>query len=142
MNALTQHKIDHIHKLQRLEKSILENFETFEPKYEHHFAPGTYTRVMHIPADAVATGKIHREACTNILLKGKVVAITDEGRKTLTAPHIFKSEAGVKKAVYAIEDSIFVNIHPWDGPEDLELIEREVIIPEQELLEATECLGD
>ena len=63
------------------------------------------------------------------------MAITDEGEYEIEAPHIFVSGPGVKKAGYAIEDTVWINVHPWEGEENIELIEQQVIVPSYEQLE-------
>lgn len=134
----------HKERMEHLEAAILENLPPVELETKHYFAHGTYTRELFIPAGTVLTGKIHRHDCINIISKGKIIAVTDEGEYEIEAPHTFVSGPGVKKAGYAIEDTIWINVHPWDGPEDLELIEQEVIIPSYEALEQEVqlCLGD
>ncbi len=139
MNQLSQHR----QKLADLE-GVLSQFEQPEFKTEHFFAHGTYTRVLHLPKDTVLTGKIHRYSCVNIVPKGKIAVITDEGEYEITGPYVFVSGAGVNKAGLVLEDTIWINVHPWDGDEDLEQIEREVIIPSYEALETEEnriCRG-
>src|ERR1700691_5873544 len=45
----------------------------------HHFSHGLYARELHIPKDALITGKIHKFAQLNILLKGDLsVLIGDQ----------------------------------------------------------------
>lgn len=136
--ALSQYR----QKVQALEKAMLE-YPQIEMQVDHYFAHGTYTRVLHIPKGACVTGKIHRHSCINIMPKGKMRVVTDEGENDIEAPFIGVSGAGVKKAVYALEDTIWVNVHPWDGEADLEQIEAEVIVPSFEMLdsEVRECLG-
>ena len=56
--------------------------------------------------------------------------ITDEGNYEITAPHTFVSGPNVKKAGMVLEDTVWLNVHPWSGEEDLEAIEAEVIIQE------------
>jgi hypothetical protein len=116
-----------------LEQAIIRELEPVTCKEEHLYAEGTYTRVLHIPKDAVLTGKVHRESCINILSKGSMLVVTDEGEYTITAPYHFVSGPGVKKAGYALEDSIWINVHPWDGEEDLMQIEHKTIISDEEL---------
>lgn len=103
----------------------------------HHFAPGAYARQMLIPKDGVIVGKIHKHAHLNILSYGKVSVTTEEGNKIIEAPCIFTSPAGVKRAVYAIEDTLWTTIHVTKET-DLEKIEDEVIAPSFEALEAFE----
>lgn len=84
----------------------------------HHFAPvineygcGTYAREMTIPKDTVIVGKIHKHAHINIISKGKVSVATEHGKKYYTAPCTFVSEVGLKRAVYAEEETIWTTIH-------------------------------
>ena len=102
----------------------------------HHFAPivddygcGTYARELFMPKGTVIVGKIHRESHVNIISKGKVVVHTENGKETLQAPHTFISPAGIKRAVYIEEDTIWTTIHLTKnlGVENLETIENEVI---------------
>ena len=120
-----------------LEKALLE-LPQIDFKVEHYFAEGTYTRVLFIPKDTVITGKIHRHSCTNILVAGKMRVISQDGEYDLVAPEFFVSGPGVKKAGVALEDSIWVNVHPWAGEPNVELIEQEIIVPEEEQIA---CLG-
>lgn len=85
----------------------------YEPVTEHVFGDGTYTRIMHLAADCAIVGKVHRRACTNILVQG-VIRITSDDMEpvTLEAPYWFVSGAGVRKSIYAITDCIFMNVLP------------------------------
>ena len=139
---------EHREKMEALEAAILSDPDSVveELPTNHYFAHGTYTREMFLPEGTVLTGKIHRHSCINIISKGKILAVTDEGEYEIAAPHIFVSGPGVKKAGYALEDTIWINVHPWVGEEDLDLIEHEVIIPsyealEMEMKEALSCHG-
>ena len=135
MKELSQHR-------QRMEdlESVLKQFDQLEMKTEHFFAHGTYTRVLHLPKDTILTGKIHRHSCVNIISKGRIKVATDDGDFEIVAPHVFVSSSGVKKAGYTLEDTIWINVHPWEGEEDLELIEQQVIAPNYEALENQEDL--
>ena len=97
---------------------------------QHYFAHGTYTRVLDIPAGVILTGKIHRYSCTNMLIKGRIKVVCDEGEALLVAPCVFHTGPNVKKAIVAIEDSTFVNIHPWNNTDDLDAIEAKLIVAE------------
>jgi SET domain-containing protein len=95
------------------------DFET-----NHHFGPGTYMRELVIPADMILTGRIHKYAHLNILTKGKITVWTEDGMKTLEAPCVIKSEAGMKRVGYTHEDSIWTTIHSNTGNEkDIEKVE-------------------
>ncbi len=97
----------------------IEQFLTTLPQAElvarHHFAHGTYTRELDAPVDSFVTGIIHKNSCINLLIKGKVALISDEGFAELTAPHVYVSGDDVKKAILVLEDCTWVNVFPWDG---------------------------
>jgi hypothetical protein len=125
--------------------AILEREMASHPKAEivtnHYFAEGTYTREILIPAGTLLTGKLHRFSCINILAKGKIKVVTDEGEYDVEAPYTFVSGAGVKKVGYVLEDAVWINVHPWDGKMNLQEIEQVVIEPELAALGETICLG-
>ncbi len=136
MKELSRHR-------QRMEdlEGVLKQFDQLEMKTEHFFAHGTYTRVLHLPKDTILTGKIHRHSCVNIISKGRIKVATDDGDFEICAPHVFVSGPGVKKAGYTLEDTIWINVHPWEGEEDLEQIEQKLIAPTYEALEDLSCHG-
>ena len=104
----------------------------------HYFAPidekygcGTYARQMFIPKGTVIIGKIHRHQHLNFIMQGKVSVATEFGKKYFEAPCTFISEIGLKRAVYAEEDTIWTTVHltAHTGEENLSKIEGEVISP-------------
>jgi hypothetical protein len=112
-------------------------------KVSHFFAPidenygcGTYARQMFIPKGTLIIGKIHRHQHLNFILQGKVSVATEFGKKYFEAPHTFVSEIGLKRAVYAEEDTIWVTVHltKHTGEENLDKIEEEVIAPSYDQL--------
>jgi hypothetical protein len=103
---------------------------------QHYFAPvvdeygcGTYAREMTIPKGTVIVGKIHRHSHINIISKGEVSVVTEHGKKYYTAPCTFVSEVGLKRAVYAEEETIWTTIHLTKhiSEDNLDEIEDEVI---------------
>lgn len=106
-----------------------EDKRDIEELTSHFFAPGCYARMLFIPKGDVAIGKIHKTDHFNIICKGKVSVSTEDGPLIVDAtarPQIVVSGTGVKKAVYAIEDTWWINIHVTDET-DLDKIEDEVI---------------
>jgi hypothetical protein len=106
---------------------------------KHYFSPKdekygccTYAREMFIPKGTLIIGKIHRHQHLNIISKGKVVVYTEFGEKHLKGPITFVSEIGLKRSVYAIEDTLWTTIHltQFVGEENLSNIEEEVIAPD------------
>lgn len=99
----------------------------------HHFAPMVYGREIHMPKGMVIIGKIHKHAHLNVLLTGRVKVATEFGTEELTAPKVWTSEPGTKRAVYMLEDTRWMTIHPnLDDSQDLEKIEDYVIAPTYE----------
>jgi len=105
-------------------------------KLTHYYAPidenygcGTYARQMFIPKGTLIVGKIHRHQHLNFIMQGKVSVSTEFGPKYFEAPCIFVSEVGLKRAVIAEEDTLWVTVHLTKhlGEENLDKMEEEVI---------------
>jgi len=77
----------------------------------HHFSPGIYMRELRIPAGVTLTGAIHKTEHLNILSKGDLSVMTEEGIKRLTASQVIKSTPGIKRAGYAHQDSVWITVH-------------------------------
>jgi hypothetical protein len=136
MNQLVN--LDHREKMASLEEAVLsspDNIDINKLECHHYFSHGLYTRELHIPAGVVITGKIHRHSNVNILSKGKVIAVTDKGRVVLEAPYTLVSGELIKKAIYAIEDAVWINCLPWDKEPSVDLVEEEYIVPTYETIE-------
>jgi hypothetical protein len=104
----------------------------------HYFTPKddkygccTYAREMLIPKGTLIIGKIHRHQHLNFISKGRVKVFTEFGEKHLEAPCTFISEVGLKRAVYAEEDTLWTTVHitEFEKESDLDKIEQEVIAP-------------
>ena len=78
---------------------------------KHSFADQLYIRQMDMKAGQVVVGAIHNHQHIWFLLTGKVI-INNNGEKIEhIAPCYTVSEPGSKRLIYAVEDSIFVNVH-------------------------------
>lgn len=119
--ALQQHQDN----MDRLEIA-LKKMPTGVAPVDHVFADGVYARCMNIPKGTMLTGKIHKTQHINIIAKGKITVVTEKGRRTITAPCIFVAEPNTKRAGYAHEDTVWINIHPTKET-DLAKIEEAVI---------------
>jgi hypothetical protein len=125
-----------------LRKNLLDLEETIQgmPQLDleviHHFAHGTYTRELRLPADTIMTGHIHRYSCVNIISEGHIKVTTEDGEREIKGPFTFISGAGIKKACYVFTDTIWITVHPWIGEHSIELIENHLMVPSFEALEA------
>ena len=93
----------------------------------HHFVKGCYAREILLPKDSTVVGKIHKHEHFIIFLSGDVTISSEHGTERINKPGIAISPMGVKRAVYAHEESRIITIHLTDETE-LEKIEREVIV--------------
>ena len=105
---------------------------------KHYFSPVdekygccAYAREILLRKGSLVIGKIHKHQHLNIISKGKVTVFTEFGKKELEGPCTFVSEVGLKRAVFAHEDTIWTTIHLTEhvGEENLDKVEDEVIAP-------------
>lgn len=124
--------LDEVFKMQDI---IFACGEPEEMPLRHFFSPGLYLREITMRADLLVVGKMHATTHFNIITKGDVTVLTDNGplRITITDhPYVFVSQAGTKKVLYCHEDTVWMTTHITDST-DLAEIERQVIIPEEAL---------
>ena len=77
----------------------------------HHFGPGLYIRELHMTAGTIALGHKQRFVHMNVLVKGKVNVVQDDGTlKELCAPLTFVAGPG-RKLGYVMEDLIWQNVY-------------------------------
>lgn len=106
---------------------------------KHVFAPGNYAREITMPAGLVVIGKLHRHSHLNVISKGRVQVLTENGVVHMQAPCTFTSPAGTKRVVLVLEETVWTTVHPTDET-DLDKIEDYVIAQDYSELEiAGEC---
>ena len=79
---------------------------------EHTFADGVYVRQMYMPKDTAVVGKIHKREHVWFLLQGCISVATEDKAEEYEAPCYVVSPGGSKRVILALEDTIFINIHP------------------------------
>mgnify|MGYP003121412738 FL=1 len=79
---------------------------------EHTFADGVYVRQMYMPKDTAVVGKIHKREHVWFLLQGCISVATEDKTEEYEAPCYVVSPGGSKRVILALEDTIFINIHP------------------------------
>lgn len=107
----------------------------------HFFSLGVYAREIQIPKGAVITGKIHKFSQLNILSKGDMSVMTEDGVKRVQAPFTIVSPPGTKRVAYAHEDCVWTTIHGTEET-DLDKIEQRFIAQDEtEYLDFCKRLG-
>ena len=99
-----------------LEKELLQ-LPQAEMPVEHYFADGLYGRALHIPKHCCLTGAIHKREHINILAKGEITVLTDDGPQRIKAPYVMVSKPGTKRAGFAHEDCVWITVHACDETE-------------------------
>lgn len=134
-------------KISRLEEGIKAHPNSLgeDPfPLEHTFVPGVYARQIIAPKGALIVTKIHKTEHLIFMLSGEVSVLTEEGVERLVGPCMFISRAGIKRAVYVHEETVWINVHanPQDIT-DLGVIESIVIASSYDELpaETKPCLG-
>jgi len=76
----------------------------------HRFGPGVYIREVTLPAGTLAIGHRHKFAHINIVLKGTVLVLNDNGTSSeIEAPFVYTSQPG-RKVVLAKTEVVWQNI--------------------------------
>jgi quercetin dioxygenase-like cupin family protein len=95
---------------------------------KHLFADQIYIRQMEMKQGQIVVGAIHNHLHAWFLMKGRVL-INNNGEKIEhIAPCYTVSKPGSKRFIYALEDSIFVNVHKNpSNTKDIEKLEKEIV---------------
>ena len=99
-------------------KNIIENLEQkmldlpqVECPVVHHFGPGIYIREVTLPAGTLAIGHAQKFEHLNIVLKGSVSMIGENGEvKIIKAPTIFTGKPG-RKFGFVLEECVWQNVY-------------------------------
>lgn len=115
----TREKIDAL-------QSVMATMPQVALKTNHYFSDGMYCRELLIPAGVTLVGKVHRKEHFCILSSGSMTIIGEGHRQTFTAPCVFSSKPGAKRAGYAHEDAVFITVHRT-AETDLAKLENELV---------------
>lgn len=105
---------------------------------KHHFSKGVYARELHIPKGCMLTGKIHKFENLNILSKGEISILSQDGVMRVKAPFTVVSSPGVKRLAYAHEDCVWTTILGTDSKDHLQISE-EFTTDDYSLVEGVKC---
>jgi hypothetical protein len=97
-----------------------------ELETRHYWADGMYCRELFRPAGTTIVGKVHKKEHLLIIAQGTIRVWTEEGMKTVSAPFIWVSQPGTKRATFALTDATVVTIHRC-AERDLVKLENELV---------------
>jgi hypothetical protein len=102
--------LQHLSMLDKPEQTLLQ-MPQVECSVVHHFGPSICIREVFMPAGTLAIGHKQKFEQLNIMLRGKVMIVKEDGSiQTLTAPMIFTAKAG-RKIGYVLEDMVWQNVY-------------------------------
>ena len=102
--------------------------EVPEIPIKHDFADQIYVRQMNMSAGQVVVGAIHNHLHAWFLLTGRVYIIEGEEKIEHIAPCYTISKPGAQRVIYAVEDSIFVNVHKNpSNTQNIKELESEIV---------------
>ena len=94
----------------------------------HFFMDGVYVREMTMYKDTIVVGAIHKHLHMCFLLTGKITVVNEEETVDHIAPCFIVSTPGIKRVLYAHEDSIWYNTHKNpSNTEEVEELEKDIV---------------
>jgi len=94
----------------------------------HHFMDGVYVRGMKMSKGQAVIGHIHKHLHMCFLVTGEVTVVDESGENYYLAPCIIESTPGVKRVLYAHQESLWYNTHKNPtNTKDLEKLERSIV---------------
>jgi len=103
----------------REKATAIEEWLLTQPQAEYStkqlFLPGVYTRELAVYKGTLLSGCVHLEECITIISKGEIWVSDHNGVKQLKAGDSFVTPAGMKRIGIAVEDTICVTVHKYDG---------------------------
>ena len=95
---------------------------------KHTFADGIYVRQMDMKIGSAVIGAIHNHLHVWFLLTGHLAVATEDSIEEFVAPCYVLATPGSKRVIYAMEESIFVNIHKNpNNIKDINELESEIV---------------
>lgn len=94
----------------------------------HFFMDGVYIREMTMKKGTVVIGAIHKHLHMCFLLTGRITVVNEDDTIDHVAPCTIISTPGIKRVLYAQEDSIWYNTHKnFSNTEDVSQLEKDIV---------------
>ena len=95
---------------------------------KHYFMDGVYIREMTMKKGIAVVGAIHKHLHMCFLLTGRITVINEKETIDHIAPCFIISKPGVKRVLYAHEDSMWFNTHKNPSNiKDVKQLEKEIV---------------
>lgn len=102
-------------QIDKLEATMVANFEAVDCLLKHRFTPGLYVREIFMPAGTLITSLIHKTTHPFFVLKGKVSVYSDnDGEQLLEAPFVGTTTPGTRRVLFIHEDCVWATCHKTD----------------------------
>lgn len=108
-------------------ESEMRKCEQFTIVPKHYLAHGLYAREITIPKGTLLTGKIHLAEHLNVVAKGDISVLTEDGIKRIVAPAVIVSQPGIKRVGFAHEETVWITFHACEQT-DIEKIEELLVV--------------
>ena len=96
---------------------------------KHFFMDGVYIREMKMYKDMIIIGAIHKHLHMCFLLEGHITVANEDGVIEYKAPCFIESTPGIKRVLYAHEDSLWYNTHKnVSNTTSVDQIEKETVV--------------
>lgn len=124
-------------RLDAIEASLIEAVEAGlvqEPTVplKHYFVPGMYVREVFMPRGSLVVSMKHTTSELNIIPRGRAIVRSGDELRLVEGPCSFESEAGIRKIVLMLEDTIWQTAHHNpDDVRDLKILESRLVKPTQ-----------
>ena len=138
MDELEPKKITH-NKICEFQKAM-EKLPQVDVPLTHRFLDGLYSREVSMPKGSVVVSKTHKLENLTIISQGECIELTEgHERRHLKAPCTIISEPGIKRALYMLEDTVWVTVHHNpSNTRDVKELEQIYIKPDEDTLKQIE----
>jgi hypothetical protein len=95
-------------------QSYLSTLPQAEVPVKQYIVGGILYREITIPKGVYCVGSVYKEPHIHFVIRGDMTVLTDEGLKRVTGAQSFVSPAGVKRAGYAHEETVWAAVFRTD----------------------------